>query len=205
MTRTLRLFLLCSVAAACGDDGKTTASDTTSSTGSATAETTDVPGTPTTGDSTGSTGESTTNATVPGTTDASTTEPGTSVGTGTDTDTETTTDATTGAGISWAEVIYPNVIAPNCDCHTQGAGGLTMTDGVDSYMNLVGVASTEAPSFNRVAPGEPVDSYLLAKIEGVAGDPPYSGTPSQMPLGGPPLSPEFIALIEEWIVTGAAP
>jgi hypothetical protein len=209
MNPSLRFFITCSVLAAsltaCGDDGKTSDSNASASIGGTTASTTDdgttTSETPTTGEST-TAGTTAPMTTSPATTDASTTEPGTSVGTST---TDTTEGTSSGPSLSWEGDVWPVALAPNCDCHTQGSGGLTMTSATDSYMNLVGVASSEAPGFMRVVAGDPANSYMLAKIKGVAGDGPFMGTPSQMPLGGPPLSADNIALVEEWIAQGAQP
>jgi hypothetical protein len=50
----------------------------------------------------------------------------------------------------------------------------------------------------RVTPGNPDASYLIQKLEGTA------ATGGRMPLNGPPLPPETIAVIRQWIVDGAA-
>jgi hypothetical protein len=62
---------------------------------------------------------------------------------------------------------------------------------------LVGVASSEVPSLQRVQPGNAENSYLVHKIEGRA------AVGARMPLGGPPLSQANIDLIKQWIVAGA--
>ena len=97
--------------------------------------------------------------------------------------------------------IQSEILSARCAiCHT-GAGaprGLRL-DSVDtSFSLLVGVASDEVPSLLRVNPGDPDNSYLVRKIEGA---PDIVG--QQMPLGGPPLSAEQIALVREWIRDGA--
>ena len=62
---------------------------------------------------------------------------------------------------------------------------------------LVGVASVGAPSIDRVVPGDPDSSFLIHKLEGTqsAGD--------RMPLGGPYLDADTIAIIRQWITDGA--
>ena len=64
-------------------------------------------------------------------------------------------------------------------------------------MLLVGVASSEVPSLQRVEPGDPDNSYLVQKLEGTAA----SG--GQMPLGGTPLPQSTIDVIRQWITDGA--
>ena len=86
-------------------------------------------------------------------------------------------------------------------CHTsQGrspAGGLDLRAEV-SYGNLVNVASQGKPSAVRVVPGSPAGSYLIHKLEG---GPDIVG--SRMPFGGTPLTPGQIAVIRQWIESGA--
>jgi hypothetical protein len=74
--------------------------------------------------------------------------------------------------------------------------GLRLDAGA-SYAMLVSAPSVEAPSLKRVTPGNPDASYLVHKIEGTA------TVGSRMPLGGPSLPMETIAVIRQWIVDGA--
>jgi hypothetical protein len=80
-----------------------------------------------------------------------------------------------------------------------------MTNAQDSYANTVGVDSTQAAGFARVAAGDPDASYLLAKVKGTSGEAPFNGNPAQMPKGGPPLDAATIDLLEQWIADGALP
>ena len=101
--------------------------------------------------------------------------------------------------------IQENIFTPTCarsGCHSAGSasGGLSLADG-DSFGELVGTASSEAPTLNRVEAGDPDNSYLLNKLRGTAGD--VGGTDTQMPLGEAALSDEEIEAIEEWITNGA--
>ena len=64
-----------------------------------------------------------------------------------------------------------------------------------SYANLAGTTSDGAPTVERVAPGEPDNSYLVQKLEGVNGDP-------QHPAGSPVPQPD-IDSIRIWISDGA--
>jgi hypothetical protein len=103
-------------------------------------------------------------------------------------------------GANFSE-IQAEVFTPTCavsGCHTGGAApqGLRL-DEANSYGLLVNVASTEAPSILRVAPGDPDNSYLIQKLEGTA------SVGEQMPLGGTPLPQASIDVIRQWIVDGA--
>lgn len=96
--------------------------------------------------------------------------------------------------------IQDNVFTPICTkCHI-GAGapeGLQL-DATHSYAALVGVPSAEQPAVLRVATGDPANSYIIRKLEGIAG---ISG--GQMPLGGPYLPQSTIDVIKQWITAGA--
>ena len=98
--------------------------------------------------------------------------------------------------------IQANVFTPKCTaCHVPGGiGPMPLHTEEVSFNNLVNVPSVEVNTLLRVEPFNPDDSYLVWKIEG---NPGIVG--SQMPLGGPPLEPEEIALIREWIDMGAQP
>jgi hypothetical protein len=99
--------------------------------------------------------------------------------------------------------IQSNVFTPICaapGCHV-GAGaqqGLMLDSVNNSFLDLVGVNSSELPSVLRVDPGNPDNSYLVQKIEGA---PNIVG--AQMPLNQPPLSTEQIDAIRQWILNGA--
>jgi hypothetical protein len=98
--------------------------------------------------------------------------------------------------------IQDNVFTPICtQCHI-GAGapeGL-MLDAAHSYNLLVGVASQEVSSLNRVKAGDPASSYIIIKLTngpGIVG--------AQMPYGLPPLPQATIDAIRQWIANGALP
>lgn len=97
--------------------------------------------------------------------------------------------------------IQASIIEPNCattGCHLGAAApqGLRL-DSANSYGMLVGVASSEASSILRVAPGNPDGSYLIQKLEGTA------SVGAQMPLGAPALEQAAIDVIRQWISDGA--
>jgi len=96
--------------------------------------------------------------------------------------------------------IEDNVFTPICSkCHIGASApeGLQL-DAAHAYNALVGVPSVEEPSFLRVDPGNPDDSYMVLKIEGAAG---IEG--GQMPLGETPLTQATIDAIRQWITNGA--
>ncbi len=97
--------------------------------------------------------------------------------------------------------IQRNIFSPTCavpSCH-QSAGapqGLRL-DELNSYGLLVNVPSMEIPSFMRVRPFDPDNSYLIQKLEGTA------AFGFQMPLNQPALLQSEIAYIRQWISDGA--
>lgn len=96
--------------------------------------------------------------------------------------------------------IQANVFSPVCTgCHAGAAApaGLRLDAG-SSYALLVGVASAEVGSLQRVEPGNPDNSYLIRKLEGSA------AVGARMPLGGPYLDQATIGVIRQWIADGAA-
>ncbi len=92
-------------------------------------------------------------------------------------------------------------VLPACSavgCHGSIAPQQNMVLTADrAYENIVSVASVENPSLNRIAPGDPANSYLYRKINGVG------ITGDRMPQGGPFLSGAQIALVRDWIRRGA--
>jgi hypothetical protein len=95
--------------------------------------------------------------------------------------------------------IQANVFTPICTvCHAgaDAPHGLRL-DAADSYGLLVGVPSVEVPSLFRVKAGDPDNSYLIQKLEG------HAAVGERMPLGGPYLPNDEIALIRQWITAGA--
>jgi hypothetical protein len=107
----------------------------------------------------------------------------------------------TGELMPTIESIQDHVFTPRCaTCH-QGShvSGLELEDAQRSYDELVDVMSTENPALARVEPGQSDNSYLIDKLEGT------QTVGGRMPLNQPPLSPETIAVIRQWIDEGAAP
>ena len=88
------------------------------------------------------------------------------------------------------------VFTPVCSgCHGGNAG--LFLDAQNSP-SIVGGPSTEQPALQLIRVGEPDNSYLIHKIEGV---PSISG--GQMPLGQTPLPATTIQFIRAWVTDGA--
>jgi hypothetical protein len=103
------------------------------------------------------------------------------------------------------ESIQENIFTPICSvCHAGASApeGLRL-DAADSYNLLVGVPSTEVPSIMRVKPGDPVNSYIIQKLQG------HAAVGAQMPDGCPTTQPcltaDQIGFIQQWITNGAPP
>ena len=98
--------------------------------------------------------------------------------------------------------IQSTIFAPRCattGCHVSGGSApMRMDTKSQSFNNLVGVTSSQKSSLQRVASGQPDNSYLIHKIDG---QPNISNR--RMPPGGPFLSSEETALIRQWIQNGA--
>lgn len=87
-------------------------------------------------------------------------------------------------------------------CHTSTgrtpAGGLDLT-GAGAHARLVGVASLQKPTLQRVKAGSPDESYMLHKIEGRA-----DIVGGRMPRGtGPFMTDGQLLVIRRWIEIGA--
>jgi hypothetical protein len=110
---------------------------------------------------------------------------------------------TVAGALSTLTSIQTNVFTPRCSgCHTGTGtalpGAMNLTNEAASRAALVGMPSLEVPSLQRVAAGNPNDSYLIRKLEG---GPNIVG--SRMPLVGPPLPQTTIDSIRLWITNGA--
>lgn len=88
------------------------------------------------------------------------------------------------------------------DCHTNvgrnPSAGMMLTHDA-AYTQIVNVASARKAGAIRVIPGDPDDSYLIHKVEGL---PDIVGV--RMPYSGPPyLTDGQILIIKRWIALGA--
>jgi hypothetical protein len=98
--------------------------------------------------------------------------------------------------------LQTSMFTPLCStCHTGigtvPPGALNMNAG-HTYATLVGVPSGEQASVEFVAPGDPINSYVIQKLEGAST---ISGV--RMPAGGPYLSQATINQVAAWISAGA--
>jgi hypothetical protein len=96
--------------------------------------------------------------------------------------------------------IQEHVFTPICSqCHIGASApeGLQL-DAAHAYNFLVGIPSAEQPNLLRVKPGDPDNSYMVHKIEGLPG---IDG--GQMPLMETPLPQATIDAIRQWITNGA--
>lgn len=84
-------------------------------------------------------------------------------------------------------------------CHGAAGGqmGLMLTSSASAnYGMLVGVAA-QSEVFDRVAAGDPVNSYLMIKLEG------RQTVGGRMPLNGVPLDGIDMSNLTNWITNGA--
>lgn len=92
--------------------------------------------------------------------------------------------------VSFSRDIAPVLVQECANCHGYGqrpSGDLNMT----TFRGLL----TGGDSGSPVVPGKAVESLLIKKLKGTAGD--------RMPLRRPPLSDAVIAQFETWIAEGA--
>ena len=100
--------------------------------------------------------------------------------------------------------IQTQIFTPACaGCHSGPTGnvlpgGMNLSSTAESFASLVGVASLQVPTINRVTENDPDNSYLVQKLEGTAG---IMGV--RMPQGGPFLDQETIDMVRQWITDGA--
>jgi hypothetical protein len=117
--------------------------------------------------------------------------------------------------------VYTNVIGPRCvSCHQPGRSGVTvglldMSTQALAYANLIGVpaAGTGAGTSGvtcasamrtRVIPNDSANSLFLDKVSSkVAGVNAACGSPMPLPATAAPLTSAQVALIANWIDTGA--
>lgn len=108
------------------------------------------------------------------------------------------------AGTLFQAEIVPMLTTSCASCHLTGAEAGNMSLVPDNVIaSLVGVKAAGAPSQTRVLPGKPDESYLVMKLEGTHIE--HGGSGARMPFGAPPLSPEKIAKLRQWISEGAKP
>ena len=98
--------------------------------------------------------------------------------------------------------IQERIFTPTCTpCHwSQGIGQWMPLDSEDaSYESLVVTDYSFLCPGRRVEPGDPDNSCLVLKIEGSI----FAGGEQMPPRPAPPLRPEQVAAIRQWILNGA--
>jgi uncharacterized protein (TIGR03118 family) len=121
----------------------------------------------------------------------------------------TTTSTAVVVNVSNAVVVtlaqlQANIFTPKCSgCHTGGGATLpssmNLTSAAATHAALVNVTSVDEPTFKRVLPGDPNNSYIIHKLEGT------QLVGARMPFGGPFLDQPTIDQVRAWIQAGAAP
>lgn len=113
--------------------------------------------------------------------------------------------ACNGAAATSLDQLWPTYFAAaaptgcaTAGCHGGGAGGFSFSTAPEMWAASVGQLSQLDPGMQRVAPGDPLHSYLYLKLLPTA-----SG---RMPLGGPTyLDDAGLAAVLGWICAGAPP
>jgi hypothetical protein len=96
------------------------------------------------------------------------------------------------------QIFTPNCVKSGCHSTASASEGLVLAAGL-AYASIVNRPATEEPQLDRIKPGNPAASYLLAKVRGDA-----DITGARMPLDGPPyLTPQQIAGLTAWVEAGA--
>jgi hypothetical protein len=108
---------------------------------------------------------------------------------------DTRTAATFSAGVQ--PIFTASCAVAACHSGSAPQSGMNLSSG-SAYSQLVGVASVECSTLERVEPGSPDLSYLVQKIEGAGS----CFTGQRMPVGGS-LDAAEIATIKGWITAGA--
>jgi mono/diheme cytochrome c family protein len=103
--------------------------------------------------------------------------------------------------VSFAKTIQPIFVDACADCHgpKKAKAKLDLT-GEGAYAALVGAASNEWPTMDRVKPGDPEASYLWLKLDHRA--PKGDGMPKGI-FFSKRLPDDQLALIKRWIEEGA--
>lgn len=119
--------------------------------------------------------------------------------------------------VSFEAHILPNV-ANRSSCGSAGCHGaqfppqgfgVNLSDPASTHSNLLSLATEtegQAQELQRIAPGEPTQSYLLHKLLGDGQPAPFDFdiVGSRMPLAQDPLCKEVIASICFWTAAGAS-
>lgn len=103
--------------------------------------------------------------------------------------------------------LQDRVFQPSCAgftaCHmglAPDAGGLSLERG-QTWRQLVGIDSEQFPTWKRVVPNDPPNSYLMVALGQYLG--PIDPEVGMMPYNSPLLCKEKRDAIERWILAGA--
>jgi len=107
-------------------------------------------------------------------------------------------ETTTGVPDSIQAVFTANCAFDGCHGGASPQRGMDLTGQVTSYEHIVGIAANEVPAFNRIAPGDSANSYMVMKLRD---DSRIIGQP--MPFGAYPLDPVQVERIASWAQQGA--
>jgi uncharacterized protein (TIGR03118 family) len=99
--------------------------------------------------------------------------------------------------------LQASIFTPRCSgCHNGSGsslpGSMNLSSAASTFAALVNVTSLENSSLKRVLPGDPTNSYIVHKLEGMD-----IGNTARMPLGGPFLDQPTIDQVSAWITAGA--
>ena len=113
-----------------------------------------------------------------------------------------------GGAVSFAADVQP-ILSGSCafsGCHgtsnAQPGGKPMVLTASQSYDNVVGVASDELPTMQRIRAGQPDNSYLIHKLQGTHRT--AGGSGERMPLGSAALPQATIDRIRTWVANGAS-
>lgn len=129
----------------------------------------------------------------------------TACGSSSDETTDTTEDSEDNTLTSTLTSIQENIFTPSCatgGCHSAASASesLSLAAG-QSHDALVGRASEQVSSMNRVTAGDIANSYLIHKLENTQES--VGGSGVRMPKGAAALSATQIQAIKDWIEAGA--
>lgn len=105
-------------------------------------------------------------------------------------------------GLDVQPVFSRNCVKSLCHGSSNPPQGLNMDVG-SSYFALVNITAIEAPTFKRILPNQPTQSYLVHKLRGTFNKPEIGGNGERMPRDADPLAEDDIKLIEDWVEQGA--
>jgi hypothetical protein len=107
-------------------------------------------------------------------------------------------DGTTSTLSGNVQPIFTQTCAISLACHQQGGAGILNLQAGAAYASTVGVTTAQSGAAGKplVDPFGIDSSYLYDKVTG-------EGVATPMPLGGPPIPPDQMDTIRNWILEGA--